>query len=88
VNEIAAVFSDPWQLEFMRRGAATLVMIVAGVVMARILSMAFISDALPHASFGGGDAFALGGSLYLGGAIAALTTALLRFHRPPRSRQV
>jgi ABC-type Mn2+/Zn2+ transport system permease subunit len=74
--------TDPWQLEFMRRGlaAATLVSIVAAVVGSYVIlkGMAFISDALPHASFGGiAIAFALGGSLYLGGAIAALLTALL-----------
>jgi ABC-type Mn2+/Zn2+ transport system permease subunit len=82
VNEIADFFSDPWQLEFMRRGliAATLVSVVAAVVGSYVIlkGMAFISDALPHASFGGvAIAFALGGSLYLGGAIAALGTALL-----------
>lgn len=74
--------TDPWQLEFMRRGliAAVLVSVVAAVVGSYVIlkGMAFISDALPHASFGGvAIAFALGGSLYLGGAIAALTTALL-----------
>ena len=82
MNEIAAFFSDPWQLEFMRRGlvAATLVSVVAAVVGSYVIlkGMAFISDALPHASFGGvAIAFALGGSLYLGGAIAALATAML-----------
>lgn len=74
--------TDPWQLEFMRRGliAAALVSIVAAVVGSYVIlkGMAFISDALPHASFGGiAIAFALGGSLYLGGAIAAVLTALL-----------
>ena len=75
-------FTDPWQLEFMRRGliAVALVSIVAAVVGSYVIlkGMAFISDALPHASFSGiAIAFALGGSLYLGGAIAALITALL-----------
>jgi ABC-type Mn2+/Zn2+ transport system permease subunit len=82
VNDIADFFTDPWQLEFMRRGlvAAVLVSVVAAVVGSYVIlkGMAFISDALPHASFGGiAIAFALGGSLFLGGAIAALTTALL-----------
>jgi ABC-type Mn2+/Zn2+ transport system permease subunit len=40
--------------------------------------MAFIGDALPHASFGGvAVAFALGENLYVGGGIAAVITALL-----------
>jgi ABC-type Mn2+/Zn2+ transport system permease subunit len=82
VNDIADFFTDPWQLEFMRRGllAAVIVSVVAAVVGSYVIlkGMAFISDALPHASFGGiAIAFALGGSLYLGGAIAALTTALV-----------
>jgi ABC-type Mn2+/Zn2+ transport system permease subunit len=50
-------FTDPWQLEFMRRGlaAAVIVSIVAAVVGSYVIlkGMAFISDALPHASFGG-----------------------------------
>jgi ABC-type Mn2+/Zn2+ transport system permease subunit len=74
--------TDPWQLEFMRRAlmASVIVSVVAAVVGSYVIlkGMAFISDALPHASFGGvAIAFALGGSLYLGGAIAALLTALL-----------
>jgi manganese/iron transport system permease protein len=40
--------------------------------------MAFVGDALPHASFGGvGVAFALDANLYVGGGIAALLTALM-----------
>jgi manganese/iron transport system permease protein len=82
VNESANFFTDPWQLEFMRRGlfAAIIVSVVAGIVGSYVIlkGMAFISDALPHASFGGiAIAFAAGASLYLGGAIAGLATALL-----------
>ncbi len=82
MSDIADFFADPWRLEFMRRGliAAVLVSVVAAVVGSYVIlkGMAFISDALPHASFGGvAIAFALGGSLYLGGAIAAVVTALL-----------
>jgi len=82
VNEVANFFTDPWQLEFMRRGlfAAVIVSIVAGVVGSYVIlkGMAFISDALPHASFGGiAIAFAAGTSLYLGGAVAGIATALL-----------
>ena len=82
MSDVADFFTDPWRLEFMRRGlvAAVLVSVVAAVVGSYVIlkGMAFISDALPHASFGGiAIAFALGSSLYVGGAIAALTTALL-----------
>jgi len=82
VNEVLNFFTDPWQLEFMRRGlfAAIIVSVVAGIVGSYVIlkGMAFISDALPHASFGGiAIAFAAGASLYLGGAIAGLATALL-----------
>jgi len=75
-------FSDPWSFEFMQRAlvASVIVSVVAAVVGSFVIlkGMAFIGDALPHASFGGvAIAFALGGSLYLGGAIAALTTAML-----------
>ena len=73
---------EPWTLEFMRRGlfAVALVSVVAAVMGSFVIlkGMAFIGDALPHASFGGvAAAFALGANLYLGGAIAALLTALL-----------
>jgi ABC-type Mn2+/Zn2+ transport system permease subunit len=74
--------TDPWQLEFMRRGlaAALIVSVVAAVVGSYVIlrGMAFIGDALPHASFGGvAIAFALGENLYLGGGVAAVVTALL-----------
>jgi ABC-type Mn2+/Zn2+ transport system permease subunit len=74
--------TDPWDPEFMRRAliASALVSVVAAVVGSYVIlkGMAFISDALPHASFGGvAIAFAAGTSLYLGGAVAALVTALL-----------
>src|SRR3990172_6339522 len=75
-------FSDPWSFEFMQRAlvASVIVSVVAAVMGSFVIvrGMAFISDALPHASFGGvAIAFALGANLYLGGAIAAVLTALL-----------
>ena len=81
MSEVLDFFRDPWTFEFMRRAliAATLVSVVAAVVGSFVIlkGMAFIGDALPHASFGGvAVAFALGGNLYLGGAIAAILTAL------------
>ncbi len=74
--------ADPWTLEFMRRGliAAVAVSAIAAVIGSFVIlkGMAFIGDALPHASFGGiAAAFVLGSNLYLGGAIAAVLTAIL-----------
>jgi ABC-type Mn2+/Zn2+ transport system permease subunit len=75
-------FSDPWSFEFMQRAlmASVIVSVVAAVVGSFVIlkGMAFIGDALPHASFGGvAVAFVLGENLYVGGGIAALITALL-----------
>jgi ABC-type Mn2+/Zn2+ transport system permease subunit len=78
---IVDFFREPWTFEFMQRGllAAAIVSAVAAVVGSLVIlkGMAFIGDALPHASFGGvAVAFALGENLYIGGGIAALLTAL------------
>ena len=80
--EVIDYLGDPWTLEFMRRGliAAVVVSAIAAVIGSFVIlkGMAFIGDALPHASFGGvAAAFVLGANLYLGGAIAAVLTALL-----------
>jgi len=82
MSEIIDFIREPWTFEFMRRAllAAALVSVVAAVVGSFVIlkGMAFIGDALPHASFGGvALAFVLGANLYVGGAIAALLTALL-----------
>ncbi len=82
MSEVIDFLREPWTFEFMRRGllAAALVSVVAAVMGSFVIlkGMAFIGDALPHASFGGvAVAFALGGNLYLGGAVAAVLTALL-----------
>ena len=82
MSEIADFFTDPWRLEFMRRSLIAMVLIsVVAAVMGNFVilkGMAFIGDALPHASFGGvAAAFALGANLYLGAAIAAVLTAFL-----------
>lgn len=82
MSDVIDFLRDPWTFEFMRRGliAAALVSAVAAVVGSMVIlkGMAFIGDALPHASFGGvAVAFALGANLYAGGAVAALLTALL-----------
>ena len=82
MSEIIDFIQEPWTFEFMRRAlvAAALVSVVAAVVGSYVIlkGMAFIGDALPHASFGGvAAAFVLGVNLYVGGAVAALITALL-----------
>ncbi|MGB2694295.1 MAG: metal ABC transporter permease [Dehalococcoidia bacterium] len=73
--------ADPWQFEFMQRAllAAALVGIVSAVVGAFVVvrGMAFVGDAVAHASFAGvAGAFALGVSIYLGAVVAAVATAL------------
>lgn len=72
---------EPMRLGFMQRGlvAAVLVGIVCAVMGAFIVlrGLAFIGDAVSHAAFPGlVIAFLLGAPLYLGGAIAAVATAL------------
>ena len=73
-------FADPLEFEFMRRAllAVALVGVVSAVVGAFVVvrGMAFIGDALAHASFAGiAAAFALGVSIYLGAIVAAVATA-------------
>jgi ABC-type Mn2+/Zn2+ transport system permease subunit len=82
VNEVWDFLREPWTFQFMVRGlvAAALVSIVAGGVGSLVVlrGMAFVGDALPHASFGGvAVAFVLGANLHLGGAIAVVLCALL-----------
>lgn len=81
MNELLDFLREPWAFEFMQRAliASVLVGVVAAVVGCFVIlkGMAFIGDALPHASFGGvAVAFAVGLNLHLGGAVAALLTAL------------
>ena len=72
---------DPMTYGFMQRGlvAATLVGIVCAVMGAFVVlrGLAFIGDAVSHAAFPGlVIAYLLGIPLYIGGAIAAVGTAL------------
>ena len=72
---------DPMRLGFMQRGlvAAVLVGIVCAVMGAFIVlrGLAFIGDAVSHAAFPGlVIAYLLGIPLYIGGAVAAVSTAL------------
>ena len=81
ISDLAAYLTDPWQSEFMVRSLLALVMVsVVCAVMGSFVvvkGMAFIGDALAHASFGGvAAAFVLGGNIYLGAAVAAILTSL------------
>src|SRR3990170_5015448 len=74
-------FIEPFRFEFMQRALVTLVLVsaVSAVVGAFVVvkGMAFIGDALAHASFAGvAAAFVLGASIYYGAVIAAVVTAL------------
>ena len=81
MTEIIDTLREPWTFEFMQR--ALIVAVIIGAVSAVVGSfvilkgMAFIGDALPHASFGGvAVAFVLGANLQLGAAVAAILVAL------------
>jgi manganese/iron transport system permease protein len=74
-------FLDPMTFGFMQRGllAAVLVGIVCAVMGAFVVlrGLAFIGDAVSHAAFPGlVIAYMLGIPLYIGGAVAAVGTAL------------
>jgi manganese/iron transport system permease protein len=76
-----AFFIDPMTYGFMQRGlaAAVLIGIVCAVmgVFVVLKGLAFIGDAVSHAAFPGlVVAYILGAPLYIGGAIAAVVTAL------------
>jgi manganese/iron transport system permease protein len=81
ISDLTAYLTDPWASEFMVRSLLALIMIsIVCAVMGSFVvvkGMAFIGDALAHASFGGvAAAFVLGVSIYLGAAVAAILTAL------------
>jgi ABC-type Mn2+/Zn2+ transport system permease subunit len=72
---------EPLSFGFMQRGllASVLVATVCGVLGSFVVlkGLAFIGDALAHASFGGvALAFVLGANIYLGAFVFALGTAL------------
>lgn len=72
---------EPLSFGFMQRGllASCLVAIICGTLGCFVVlkGLAFIGDALAHASFGGvALAFVLGANIYLGAFIFALATAL------------
>jgi manganese/iron transport system permease protein len=74
-------FREPFQFAFMQRAlmATLMVSIVSACIGTFVVlkGLAFIGDALAHASFAGvATAFVLGGNIYLGAMVAALITAL------------
>jgi manganese/iron transport system permease protein len=78
---LLAFFLDPFSYGFMQRGlVATLLIGVVCAVMGTFVvlkGLAFIGDAVSHAAFPGlVIAYILGLPLYLGGAVAAVGTAL------------
>jgi ABC-type Mn2+/Zn2+ transport system permease subunit len=78
---LVGFFLDPFSFGFMQRGlAATLMIGVVCAVMGTFVvlkGLAFIGDAVSHAAFPGlVIAYILGLPLYLGGAVAAVGTAL------------
>lgn len=73
--------AEPLRLAFMQRAivAALIIAVVGGAVGTFVVlkGLAFIGDALAHASFAGvAAAYVGGGSIYLGSIAAAVTTAL------------
>jgi manganese/iron transport system permease protein len=81
MTELWSWLSEPFQYEFMQRALLAVLMVsaVSAVIGAFVVlkGLAFIGDALAHASFAGvAAAFVLGGSIYLGAMIAAVATAL------------
>ena len=81
LSDITHWLSDPLAFAFMRRAllAVVLISIVSAVIGIFVVlkGLAFIGDALAHASFAGvAVAFVLGGSIYIGALAAALTTSL------------
>ena len=72
---------EPFQFAFMQRAllATLMVSVVSACIGTFVVlkGLAFIGDALAHASFAGvAAAFVMGGNIYLGAVVAALVTAL------------
>jgi ABC-type Mn2+/Zn2+ transport system permease subunit len=72
---------EPFEFSFMQRAlmATLMVSVVSACIGTFVVlkGLAFIGDALAHASFAGvATAFVLGGNIYLGAVVAALITAL------------
>jgi manganese/iron transport system permease protein len=79
--ELWQFLREPFEFAFMQRAlmAALMVSVVSACIGTFVVlkGLAFIGDALAHASFAGvAAAFVLGGNIYLGAVVAALLTAL------------
>ena len=88
---LVAFFTDPLSYVFIQRGlvAAILLGVVCAIMGTFVVlkGLAFIGDAVSHAAFPGVVIAFIGGfPIYLGGAIAAVTTALLIGFVSRRSR--
>src|SRR5438067_720127 len=80
-NRLVGWFAAPLEFDFMRRAllASVLVGALCAVVGAFVVlkGLAFIGDALAHASFAGvAISLVVGSNVYLGGAVAAVISAL------------
>ncbi|MGL4172650.1 MAG: anchored repeat-type ABC transporter permease subunit [Actinomycetota bacterium] len=80
MNDVLALFLDPWSEEFMRRamiaGAAAAVACAITGTFVVLRGMAFIGDAIAHSAFPGvAVSYVLGANLALGGAAAAVLVA-------------
>jgi len=78
---VADFLLEPLEFGFMQRGllASVLVSVICGILGSFVVlkGLAFIGDALAHASFGGvALAFVLGINIYLGAFVFAIATAL------------
>jgi len=78
---VAEYLLGPLEFGFMQRGllASVLVAVICGLLGSFVVlkGLAFIGDALAHASFGGvALAFVLGANIYLGAFVFAIATAL------------
>jgi manganese/iron transport system permease protein len=81
MNDLWHYLQEPFQFAFMQRAlmATLMVSVVSACIGTFVVlkGLAFIGDALAHASFAGvATAFVLGANIYLGALIAALVTAL------------
>jgi len=82
MTSLVALLTDPLAYGFMQRGlaAALIVGVVCAVIGVFVVlkGLAFIGDAVSHAAFPGlVVAYLLSAPLYIGGAVAAVATALL-----------
>ncbi|MFN8522137.1 MAG: metal ABC transporter permease [Chloroflexota bacterium] len=81
MGDVLGLLAEPLRFEFMQRAllATTIVGVLCAVLGAFVVwkGLAFVGDAVAHASFAGvAGAYVFGQSIYLGAAVAAVVTAL------------